>query len=45
VGVDACDYRPWSYEEVRAYMAPRVAAFQRNKAAFGGGGDDGATPG
>jgi calcineurin-like phosphoesterase family protein len=44
VGVDACDYRPWSFEELKAYMAPRVEAFQRNKAAFGGGGDDGPPP-
>jgi calcineurin-like phosphoesterase family protein len=44
VGVDACDYRPWSFEELRAYMAPRVAAFQRNKAAFADGKDDGVLP-
>src|SRR5439155_27176583 len=40
VGVDACDYRPWSFEELRAYMAPRVEAFHRRKAAFADGKDD-----
>jgi calcineurin-like phosphoesterase family protein len=24
VGVDACGYRPWSFEELRAYLAPRI---------------------
>ena len=28
VGVDACDYRPWSFEELRGYMAPRLDAFR-----------------
>jgi calcineurin-like phosphoesterase family protein len=41
VGVDACDYRPWSFDELRAYMAPRVEVFNRNKAAFTDGKDDG----
>jgi calcineurin-like phosphoesterase family protein len=27
VGVDACDYRPWSFADLRAYMAPRVEKF------------------
>jgi hypothetical protein len=34
VGVDACDYRPWSFEELRAYMAPRIEQFRARKAAF-----------
>ena len=44
VGVDACDYRPWSFAELREYMRPRVEAFGRNKARFLAGGSDGATP-
>lgn len=27
MGVDACDYRPWSYEELSDYMGPRLEAF------------------
>jgi calcineurin-like phosphoesterase family protein len=38
VGVDACDYRPWSFEELRSYMAPRIDKFQESKAAFLEGG-------
>jgi calcineurin-like phosphoesterase family protein len=38
VGVDACQYRPLSFEELRAYMAPRVEAFQRRKAGPSQGG-------
>ncbi len=34
VGVDACDYRPISFNELRAYMAPRITAFEKAKAAF-----------
>jgi hypothetical protein len=34
VGVDACDYRPWSFEELRAYMAPRIREFNEPKAAL-----------
>jgi calcineurin-like phosphoesterase family protein len=44
VGVDACGYRPWSFDELREYMAPRVEAFNRNKAAFREGTDDGTVP-
>jgi calcineurin-like phosphoesterase family protein len=33
VGVDACDYRPWSFDDLRAYMAPRLAKFQELKQA------------
>jgi calcineurin-like phosphoesterase family protein len=33
VGVDACDYRPWSFAELREYMAPRLDEFYRRKAA------------
>jgi calcineurin-like phosphoesterase family protein len=40
VGVDACDYRPWSFEELSEYMRPRVKAFLRNKAALRDGQDD-----
>jgi calcineurin-like phosphoesterase family protein len=29
VGVDACEYRPLSFDELGAYMAPRVEQFQR----------------
>lgn len=45
VSVDACDYRPWSFDELKRYMAPRVEAFQRNKAQFAQGTDDGSMPG
>jgi calcineurin-like phosphoesterase family protein len=34
IGVDACGYRPWSFTDLREYMAPRVAAFEKKKAAF-----------
>jgi calcineurin-like phosphoesterase family protein len=44
VGVDACDYKPISFAELRTYMAPRVEAFNRNKAAFLAGQDDGSVP-
>jgi calcineurin-like phosphoesterase family protein len=44
VGVDACEYRPWSFAQLKAYMAPRVAAFERHKAAFVAGTDDGSLP-
>lgn len=40
VGVDACEYRPWSFEDLCSYMAPRVEAFHSRKAAFLNGGDD-----
>jgi calcineurin-like phosphoesterase family protein len=33
VGVDACGYRPWSFDDLRAYMAPRVEQFQLVKQA------------
>src|SRR5262249_19822217 len=39
VGVDACDYRPWSFDELRAYMAPRVEAFRAQKQALERGED------
>ena len=41
VGVDACDYRPVSLADLRAYMAPRVRAFEEQKARFAAGHDDG----
>ena len=44
VGVDACDYRPWSFDDLRAYMAPRMEAFERNKSRFLDGTDDGSVP-
>jgi hypothetical protein len=44
VGVDACDYRPISFAELRAYMGPRVETFNLNKAAFLAGQDDGSVP-
>lgn len=44
VGVDACDYRPISLAELREYMAPRVRAFEDNKARFTAGQDDGTLP-
>jgi hypothetical protein len=31
VGVDACGYRPWGFEELSDYMGPRVEAFHRRK--------------
>lgn len=41
VGVDACGYRPVSFADLCAYMAPRVAAFEARKArALATGGDD-----
>jgi calcineurin-like phosphoesterase family protein len=44
VGVDACDYRPWSFAELAAYMEPRAVAFRRNKEKFVGGGGDSSMP-
>jgi hypothetical protein len=38
VGVDACGYRPWSFEELSDYTDPRVAEFHRRKAGSGDGG-------
>jgi calcineurin-like phosphoesterase family protein len=34
VGVDACEYRPWSFDELREYMRPRREAFDRRKEAM-----------
>lgn len=31
VGVDACDYRPISFEELEDYMEPRIKAFDARK--------------
>jgi calcineurin-like phosphoesterase family protein len=31
VGVDACDYRPWSFAELSAYMGPRIEKFHQRK--------------
>ena len=39
IGVDACEYRPWSFAELRDYMAPRVTAFNRSKERFVSGQD------
>jgi calcineurin-like phosphoesterase family protein len=33
VGVDVCGYRPWSFEELRDYMAPRTDRFKQRRAA------------
>ncbi len=33
VGVDACDYRPWSFDDLSAYMGPRIAKFQERQEA------------
>jgi calcineurin-like phosphoesterase family protein len=41
VGVDACGYRPWSFEELRAWMAPRLDKFYERKAALQQGGEEG----
>lgn len=40
VGVDACDYRPWSFDDLAAYMGPRMEKFNARKAAFLQGQDD-----
>jgi calcineurin-like phosphoesterase family protein len=40
VGVDACGYRPWSFEELRDYMAPRVERFHRARDAVRRGEGD-----
>jgi calcineurin-like phosphoesterase family protein len=42
VGVDACGYRPWSFDELRDYMRPRIEKFQEMKAKFLDGHDDAA---
>jgi calcineurin-like phosphoesterase family protein len=34
VGVDACEYRPVSFEELAAYMAPRLVKFLARKQSF-----------
>ena len=44
VGVDACDYRPWSFAELSRYMSPRIERFQQNKAAFLAGHADSMLP-
>jgi hypothetical protein len=31
VGVDVCDCRPLSFEELATYMAPRIARFNERK--------------
>ena len=41
--MDACDYRPW-IDDLKAYMTPRMQAFQRNKAQFLEGNDNGSVP-
>ena len=43
VGVDACDYRPWSFDDLCAYMAPRIERFQQRKAELLAGRDVGIT--
>lgn len=39
VGVDACAYRPLSFEELREEMAPRMEKFRARKAAIIAGGE------
>lgn len=34
VGVDVCDYKPLGFEELHAFMLPRVKAFEEQKAKF-----------
>lgn len=34
VGVDACDYAPISFTQLKEYMTPRVKEFEKAKAAF-----------
>jgi calcineurin-like phosphoesterase family protein len=41
VGVDACDYRPWSFEDLQAYMTPRIEKFRECKAAYLHGEEEG----
>jgi calcineurin-like phosphoesterase family protein len=43
VGVDACEYRPWSFDDLRIYMAPRIEKFHMRKAAMLEGRDEGIT--
>lgn len=40
-GVDACEYRPWSMDELREYMAPRVEKFRAMKTRFLDGAENG----
>lgn len=42
VGVDACDYRPVSFAELRDYMQPRIAAYAAHKEALLAGTTDAA---
>jgi len=41
VGVDACNYQPISFEELREYMNPRIEKFQQQKEAMMRGEDEG----
>ena len=34
VGVDACDYQPISFSQLKMYMKPRIERFEQAKAAF-----------
>jgi hypothetical protein len=43
VSVDACDYRPRSFDDLGRYVAPRIERFHQSKAAFLDG-KDAATP-
>jgi calcineurin-like phosphoesterase family protein len=40
VGVDACNYRPLSFDDLSDYMGPRIEKFQRRKAGMSEGGGD-----
>lgn len=37
VGVDNCDYQPWSFEQLQAYMQPRTVAHEKRLRAFKAG--------
>jgi len=41
VGVDACDYRPVSFEELQEYMKPRIEKFRQSKEAMQRGEEEG----
>jgi calcineurin-like phosphoesterase family protein len=34
IGVDACEYRPVSFTELKTWMQPRVQVFEERKAKF-----------
>lgn len=40
VGVDACEYRPWSFVDLKRHMKPRLGVFESRKASRAAGGWD-----